>query len=112
MTTPADLNAQLCQRLGWTDVFQFEGGYGGVSPDGRAAMRVPNWTTSRDAAHELLQGMTDEQWDVFTTAISEYIEDFLGESPVTSQGHAVRLLLTATPEQICRAWLKATETRE
>lgn len=108
MTEPT-LNEQIAIRLGWREVIPSGWGF---EPGCKEAKPLRPWVQSRDLiARDLLPVLTEEQWELFTTALTESIESKLNGAPVESQGHATRLLLTATPEQLCRAFLAATEPK-
>lgn len=114
------INKQIAERLGWKDKVQVEQGFSGtgtiretnvwVRPDNLALrpQECPRWDESFDAIHrDLLPVLTEEQWDDFLSDLMpERRLDFYG-----SRMWNIRYALRSSPEQLCRAWLAATETK-
>jgi hypothetical protein len=102
----AKLHKELCEkyrRLPRRDSFSGLGIQDEIERlEGRPEFRgqFPNWTTSRDAAHELLAGLTTAQRIRFVSALCRELGE---DSPSTWR------LLFAPVESLCAAWLKATE---
>ncbi len=85
----------------------------------RATWPPPDWSTSRDAIHrDLLPRLTEEQWPRFLFCITQKMgalsEDcfrWTSGGYVGSGIKGLRFFMEATPEQLCRAFLAATEPK-
>lgn len=112
MTEPT-LNEQIARRLGWVqESHEYPCDIHGHitrhwrNPTGDVAcVDEFEWSYSHDAIHcDLLLVLTEEQWHIF-------IVDLLDRVKTKADHGIVRPILTATPEQLCKSWLAATEPK-
>lgn len=102
----AELNRQIAERLGWTinqcgpdEILIWKD-----SQEERGEVQRP-WATDRNAiATDLLPRLEERQWLLFTGWL---LANFGACDGTIGSVH--RHTLTATPEQLCRAWLQAME---
>lgn len=97
--TPDDLNRQCAERMGWKHLAL------SAWLDKHGHPKSVDFATSHDAAHTLLSDLSEEEWENFV----EWLLDLLGAS--VADGDYERKILTATPAQLCAAYLAATEGR-
>lgn len=67
---------------------------------------IPHYPTSLDACRELLEDLTDEEWDNFIDALGLVTKTAVMQLRfIRIRYHNIRDLLSAGARQICVAWL-------
>lgn len=104
-----DLNRQIAERLGWKP----HGDHWFRKPTGVGFGDAPtrgDWATSHDAVHrDLLPRLTDEQFGVFCDALLKHVPPTQIDGSCTVMKHCMAAAFFSTPEQLCTAFLSASE---
>jgi hypothetical protein len=95
-----DLQARIATVLGWTDMklglaHWCRDKLIGLEPEGKIVSLVPHWSDSLDLMHELVLGLTDDEWNEYFA----HLRRIAGQ-------HA---WVEANAAQKAEAWLKAKE---
>lgn len=107
-----ELRIAVALRAGWRCLCGHDWIAPGEPADAKYAQELPDYTGSLDAMRPLLLAMTEIQRARFGEQLCKIVPSKYGFHLYVKypwSGREVETLVTASPEQICRAYLTATE---